>query len=262
MRRKLPLLLALTLMFLLLMNKAQPQTMNMSLRHERPLAPMSLEEINPGWGFTTHFLSAPSARLSHSPFVAVQAGVGIDYLHHGKADPLFTLLDPLGQAQSVTIHSSSLTGTGIVRFSLAERFAVRPYLGAELGLRHQGTYEKWDGRGECDDDEIIINISRSIAPVMGMSSGVMIRIEEGLALDLGIDWRQTGRLNVIPLQTVVPAEAYAYRYDTRSTMGQFIGFRAGITFLMTDCHPGCDHTRCCAPSRATIQDDLIPGVHY
>lgn len=262
MKRNFPLLLAVTLLFLLLMNKAQPQTMNMSLRHERPMAPMSLEEINPGWGFSTSLFAAPLQSQGAGSLLAIQPGFTVDYLGHGKAEEKMTLLDPWGQAREVNIRSSSLNGSATVRFSLAERFAVRPYLGAELGLRMQSTYEAWGELSDCEDELVDINISRSFAPMMGMSSGVMVRLGQGAALDLGVDWRQTGRLNVVPLQSVVATEEFSYRYDTRSTMGQFIGFRAGITFLMTDCHPGCDHTRCCAPSRTTIQDGLIPGVHY
>lgn len=224
------------------------QSLAISYLHEQVRAPISHLGLHHGNGMSFSLMMPVSGSSSDVNLVQLEAGMMMDFLHHGSLDENIWILDADGIPQFADIENSSFTFGGAMRFSLPERFPVRPYIGAELAARTQRTYESWDH----DDDEdcpVEQTIERSWAPSIGMSGGIMVRVTPTLNLDLGLLWRQSGPLDIVPLNSVAETEkdSYAYTYAVSRGLGQFLGFKAGISMLLQD-------DLNCAPSRSTISD--------
>lgn len=231
------------------------QSFNLNYMHEQARAPISNVGLENGNGLSM-ILYLPVTQPYHpTSLVSVDAGIMFDFLNHGSLENSMLILDPDGFVQDANIENSSMTMGGAVRFSLADRFAVRPYLNAELGARTQRTYESWL-HGNDEDCPVENTVLRSWTPSIGMGAGVMVKLTPAMNLDLGVTWRQTGALNFVPLESIQETEkgSYQYDYNVERARGQFLGIKVGINFLLDDCRPGCDHSSCCAPSRHSISD--------
>lgn len=231
------------------------QSFNMNFLHERAQAPISNVGLEDGNGLSMILYLPVTEPFNPNSLVAVDAGLMFDFLSHGSLDNSMQILDPDGFVQNADIENSSMTMGGAFRFSLADRFAVRPYLNAELGARSQRTYESWNHGGD-EDCPVENTVLRSWTPSIGMGAGVMVRVTPTMNIDLGVTWRQTGALDFVPLESIQETEkgSYQYGYDVERARGQFLGIKAGVNFLLDDCHPGCDHSSCCAPSRHSMSD--------
>lgn len=223
------------------------QTFRFSYLHEQARAPISNLGLENGQGISMSMLFPVGHNLSGMNLVSMEAGMMLDYLSHGSIDNNIWILDGDGIPQFADIENSSMTLGGAVRFSLAYRFPVRPYLGAELAARTQRTYESWDHGDE--DCPIENTIERSWAPSIGMNGGVMVKVTPTMNLDLGVMWRQSGPQDIVPLNSIAETEkgSYAYTYDVARGLGQFLGFKIGVSMLLED-------DLNCAPYRTTIAD--------
>lgn len=228
------------------------QSFNLTFLHEQVGAPISNYGLENGNGLSTILYLPVTKPYNPYTLVSIDAGIQFDFLSHGSVNNIW-ILDSDGIPQDADIKNSSLTMGGAIRFALADRFPVRPYLNAEFGARTQRTYESWihDNDEECPVSRTVL---RSWTPSIGMGAGVLVNITPGMNIDLGVTWRQSGALDFVPLESVQQTEkgAYQYNYDTENARGQFLGFRIGANFLLTDCYAGCDHTGCCAPSRHSL----------
>lgn len=229
------------------------QSFNINYLHEQARAPISNLGLENGNGLSMILYLPVTQPYDPTSFVSIDAGLMFDFLSHGSLDYSMLILDPDGIPQSADIENSSMTMGGALRFSLADRFAVRPYLNAELGARTQRTYESWD-HGNDEDCPVENTVLRSWTPSIGMGAGVMVRVSPTVNIDLGVTWRQSGALDFVPLESIQETEkgSYEYDYDVERGRGQFLGFKVGVNFLLDDCHPGCDHSSCCAPSRHSL----------
>lgn len=231
------------------------QSFNLNYMNEQARAPISNVGLENGNGLSM-ILYLPVTQPYHpTSLVSVDAGIMLDFLNHGSLENSMLILDPDGFVQDADIENSSMTMGGAVRFSLADRFSVRPYLNAELGARTQRTYESWL-HGNDEDCPVENTVLRSWTPSIGMGAGVMIKITPAMNLDLGVTWRQSGAIDFVPLESIQETEkgSYEYDYDVERARGQFLGIKVGVNFLLDDCRPGCDHSSCCAPSRHSMSD--------
>lgn len=221
------------------------QTFRVSYLHEQARAPISNLGLENGNGLSMALLLPVSQNQTGLNLVDVEAGMMLDFLSHGSIDNNIWILDGDGIPQFADIENSSMTLGGAVRFSLDDRFPVRPYIGTELAARTQRTYESWDHGDE--DCPIENTVERSWAPSIGMNGGVMVRVTPTMNIDLGVMWRQSGPLDIVPLNSIAETEkgSYAYTYDVARGLGQFLGFKAGLTMLLED-------DLNCAPSRSTM----------
>ncbi len=241
------------------LSPVRAQYFNASYTYEQARAPISYAGLEDGHGFSMTMMFPSLIPQHERSLIAIQPGMVFDFIDHGSAEESIPLLDPNGFEQQVKLSNSSFTGGLAVRFSLAERFFLRPYLNAEVAARNQRFFEEWP---HLDDDDCPeVTVERSWSPSIGMGGGVMVRMTPMLLLDLGVVWRQSGPLDVVPLESVGATEkgSYQYGYDVERARGQFLGLRVGVNLMLDDCHAGCDHTSCCAPSRHTMQEPYSPA---
>ncbi|MDP5172566.1 MAG: hypothetical protein NWR72_20155 [Bacteroidia bacterium] len=234
--------------------------MNLSFMYEQARAPITSTGLQDGFGLSTNIMFPSLIPQTEMALFSIQPGASFDVLGHGKSNQKFDLLDPWGVDRSIFIRSGSMTGAATIRFAMAERFALRPYVTADLGLRHQYTYEDWSTASDCDDEIENVNLERSFAPSMGMGAGFLVKLGQTASLDLGVSWRQTGAVEVVDLESLQVAERNSYTYQASRSAGQFVTFRLGVNFLLDDCGPTCDHTRCCSPSRHSLQPVMPTAV--
>ncbi len=263
MKNSLTLPALLTVLLLSLSSVVYGQGYSFGLAYEVPQAPISSTDLENGFGVAMQINFPSLTRNQSLSLISVEPGLRLDYFNHGKTDDRIALLDERGVEQAVHIKNSSTIASGVLTFSLSDRFLIRPYLQAEVGARKQRTYEDWANIGgdDClEDGYENVTIERNWAPLLGGGTGIMMSLGYFGSLDLGMTWRQTGNLTVVPLNSVQVKELHNYSYTTDTRPGQFIGFRASWVMPLTGgtdwCAPSRHQleTRCCD----YIDDPLLP----
>lgn len=237
----------------------------MGMRYDRPQAPMSNLGYESGLGMSYGFLAPSLLNQTPRQLFAIQPGGYFDFNWMGSNPEDIVLLDPWGVERAVPIKNTMATGGGLIRFSLAEHFPVRPYLDAEIGLRTMRTYENWVGAydyNECPKDEPEnITLERSWTPVLGMGAGLMFTVGRYYHLDIKATWRQQASALFVAPESIQQTEkgSLDYSYRTERSAGQFLGIQVSLHMPLTDCHEGCNHSSCCAPSRHQLEQGFSPA---